>query len=609
MKKILSILIVCQLCVLAMAADEVEFVASAPPQVIMGKPFQLTYVVNQVVRDFRAPEFTDFEFLVGPYIAKSSSTSFENGKRTSSFRLTYTYTLKAKKEGTYTISPASVKIDGKQYTSNGVRITVLPPDAPNTGQSQAKNESVSGEQRDSERVNEENIFMRTLVSKTKVCEQEAILLTYKLYFAGIDVAQVTNNIRIPEFGGFLKQDLEQSEIQTELEHYDGRNYQTAVLYRTVLFAQRAGDIKIDPAQFEVVLRVQNRARVRSFFDINNTYTMVAKPLEAPGITIHVDALPSGKPMSYSGGVGQFTMDSKISSTDVQANEAITLTITIKGTGNLKLVKTPSVDWPDAFEVYDAKVTNDFTNTTAGTTGTKVIEYLAIPRAGGQYTIPAVEMAYYDINDKAYHTLRTKEYMVNIARTQGGQESNGVVNSYVNKEDIQQLATDIRYIHTDANVLTIPMHVLRFGSWSFWMCYFVPLLLVVIVFVVFRRRIKENADITRVRYKKANKVAQRRLKVAEKLLRANQKEAFYEEIERAAWTYLSDRLSVPTSQLNKENISQILRAKSVSEALIEMTMHVLSEAEFARYTPQVDGAMQDMFATTSKLINSLEEQKL
>jgi hypothetical protein len=377
----------------------------------------------------------------------------------------------------------------------------------------------------------------------------------------------------------------------------------------VLFAQRAGDIKIDPAQFEVVLRVQNRARVRSFFDINNTYTMVAKPLEAPGITIHVDALPSGKPMSYSGGVGQFTMDSKISSTDVQANEAITLTITIKGTGNLKLVKTPSVDWPDAFEVYDAKVTNDFTNTTAGTTGAKVIEYLAIPRAGGQYTIPAVEMAYYDTNDKEYHTLRTKEYTVNIARTQGGQESNGVVNSYVNKEDIQQLATDIRYIHTDANMLTKPMHVLRFGSWSFWMCYCVPLLLVVIVFVVFRRRIKENADITRVRYKKANKVAQRRLKVAEKLLRANQKEAFYEEIERAAWTYLSDRLSIPTSQLNKENISQILRAKSVSEALIEMTMHVLSEAEFARYTPQVDGAMQDIFATTSKLINSLEEQKL
>ena len=394
MKKILSILFILTVAIQVFAADGVEFKASAPAQVIAGRPFQLSYSVNQRAKDLRAPEFTDFEYIAGPYTSQSSSTSFVNGKRTSSFTLTYTYTLKAEKEGTYTIPPATIKVDGDQYTSNGVRITVLPPDNVNATASQTSN-SASGasQQREANDVSAENIFMRTLVTKTKVHEQEAILLTYKLYFAGVDVAQFTNNTRLPEFKGFLKQDLEIGEIQTELEHYNGRNYQTAVLYRALLFPQRSGDIKIDPAHFEAVLRVQNRAQVRSIFDdFFNSYTTALKPLEAAGVTIHVESLPAGKPSGFSGGVGQFAISSKISSTELQANEAVTLTVTIQGAGNMKLLKTPNVDWPEGFEVYDPKVTNNFKNTTAGTSGTKVIEYLAIPRAGGSYTIPAIAFA-------------------------------------------------------------------------------------------------------------------------------------------------------------------------------------------------------------------------
>jgi hypothetical protein len=205
MKKILSILFILTVAIHAFAADGVEFKASAPAQVIAGRPFQLTYTVNQRAKDLRAPEFTDFEYIAGPYTSQSSSTSFVNGKRTSSFTLTYTYTLKADKDGTYTIPPATIKVDGDQYTSNGVRITVLPPDNVSTANSGASNNaSGSSQPRETSNVSAENIFMRTLVSKTKVHEQEAILLTYKLYFAGVDVAQFTNNTRLPEFKGFLK---------------------------------------------------------------------------------------------------------------------------------------------------------------------------------------------------------------------------------------------------------------------------------------------------------------------------------------------------------------------------------------------------------------------
>ena len=615
MKRILSILFICSMALVAMAQD-VEFKASAPAQVIMGRPFQLTYSVNQRAKDLRAPEFTDFDYIAGPYTSQSSSTSFVNGKRTSSFNLTYTYTLIANKEGTFTISPATIKVDGEQYTSNGVRIIVLPADQPNNVSAGNTNTVGQTSQRptssQNDNVSEANIFVRTLVSKTRVREQEAILLSYKLYFAGVDVAQFTNNTRIPEFKGFLKQEIESGEIQTELEHYNGRNYQTAVLYRTLLFPQRSGDITIEPAQFEAVLRVQNRAQVRSIFDdFFGSYTAVNKPITAPGVTVHVLDLPANKPAGFSGGVGQFNLTSKISGTELNANEAVTLTLTIQGAGNMKLLKTPMVDWPEGFEVYDPKVTNNFKNTTAGVSGTKTIEYLAIPRAGGTYTIPPVRFAYYDTQEQDYRTITTPEYTLNIERAANEDVTAMVVNNFVQKENIQQLGTDIRYIHTAEQmpVADASSRAIRFGSLLFWLCYAIPSLLAALLFVIFRKKIKENADMTRVRYKKANKVAQRRLKVAEQLLKQNKKDAFFEEIERAAWTYLSDRLSIPTAQLNKENIAQILSNKGVSDMIIQEMMHVLSTAEFARYAPTSDHAMQEVYEDTIKIINQLESEKL
>lgn len=616
MKKVLSILFICSMALTAIAQD-VTFKASAPAQVVVGSPFQLTYSVNQRAKDLRAPEFTDFDYVAGPYTSTSQSTSFVNGKRTSSFQQTFTYTLIANKEGAFTIPPATIKVDGEQYSSNGVRITVLPPDQPTNASANgagATNQGATRSNSSANNVASENIFMRTLVSKTKVHEQEALLLSYKLYFAGVEVTQMTNNVRLPEFKGFLKQELEMAEIQTELEHYNGRNYQTAVLYRTLLFPQRSGDIVIDPAQFEAQLRVQNRAQVRSIFDdFFGSYTAVNKPLTAPGVTIHVESLPAGKPVGFSGGVGQFSMSSNISSTELQANDAVTLTLTIQGAGNMKLLKTPAVDWPEGFEVYDPKVSNNFRNSTSGVSGTKTIEYLAIPRAGGTYTIPAVQFSYYDTQTDTYKTLTTPEYTLNIARSASEDANAAVVNNYVQKEDIQQLGSDIRYIYAgELSALSrydMQNTTFVFGSWQFWLCYIVPALVAAVLFIIFRKKIKENADSTRVRYKKANKVAQRRLKAAEQLLKTDNKTAFFEEIERASWTYLSDRLSIPTAQLNKENIAQILANKGVSDALIQEVLHVLSTAEFARYAPTSDHAMQDIYNDTTKIINQLENCKL
>mgnify|MGYP002623687976 FL=1 len=618
MKKLLTILL--SLITLSVFADEVVFRANAPKQVVVGRPFQLTYSVNQRSRDLRAPEFTDFDVLSGPYTSTSSSTSFVNGKRTSSFEQTYTYMLMAQKEGTFTIGPATVKVDGENIQSNGVRIQVLPEDEETSPQPSPQGRGQSSGQSSSQSsanqggsVSSENLFVRTIASKTRVHEQEALMVTYKLYFANVDVAQLTNNTKLPEFTGFLKQELEQGEIQTELEHYNGRNYQTAVLYRTILYPQHSGDIKIDPANFEAVLRVQVQQRPRSIFDdFFGSYTNVTRMLTAPGVTIHVAALPGGKPAGFSGGVGRFTLTPTISQTELQTNDAVTIRLDISGSGNMKLLKTPAIEWPEGFEPYDPKVTNNFNTTTAGVSGTKSIEYLAIPRSAGEYTIPAVHFSYFDIDEKKYKTLSTPEYTIRVKRGAGepsaaGEQPSGVV-SYTQKEDIKQLGSDIRYIDTKL----VESRKTKVESYSYrylWLWYVIPLIIAMVLLVVLRKQIKEAADITRMRYKHANKVAQKRLKAAAAALKANDKDHFYEEIERAAWTYLSDRLSIPTADLNKENIASILRQKGVTEERIQEVMSVLSTAEFARYAPATDHAMDDLYRDTTNLINNLENEKI
>lgn len=595
-------------------AEEVVFQANAPKQVIVGKPFQLTFSVNQRAKDLRAPEITDFDILAGPYTSQSNSTSIINGQRSSSYQLSYTYTLMAQREGTFTIAPATITVGRDQYRSNGLKISVLPADE-QPAQQQSTQPSSQAQQQPArqsggEQVGGQNIFMKTMVTKTKVHEQECILLSYKIYWAGVELAQFTNNTKIPEFKGFLKQDLEQGEVQTQLEHYNGRNYQTAVIYQTLLYPQHTGDIQIDPASFEAVLRVQNRAQVRSIFDdFFGSYTNVTKTLTAPGTTIHVAGLPAGKPAGFSGGVGHFDLSSSLTGDQLTTNDAVTLKIDIKGTGNMKLLKTPAVEWPEGFEVYDPKVTNNFKNTTAGVSGTKSIEYLAIARAAGDYVIPAVQFSYYDTQSESYKTLTTPEYTIHVARGAGETEQGAAVTSYqgVNKEDIKQLGTDIRYIHSQA-LPTSHQSKLNGFSGLWWLAYVLPLLMAAVLFILFRKQISENADETHVRYKKAGKVAQKRLKKAKSLLSASSS-AFYEEIERAAWQYLSDRLSIPTADLSKDNIADLLRKKGATEDLIKEVHDVLSTAEFARYAPSAAGSMQDLYNNTAALIEKLENAKL
>ena len=581
------------------AAEPVRFTASAPSTVIVDKPFQLVYTVNATGKDLKVPEFTNFEVLAGPFESRSSSYQVINGKTSSSLSISYTFTLQGLKTGTYSVPPASIIVDGQKHSSNGLSIKVLPDDGSDAAGSSAAQSGAS-----TAKITNDKIFIRTNVSKSSVYEQEPVVVTYKLYTLA-DVAGM-NNMKMPDFNGFLKQELDQSQNkQLSYENFNGKNYGTIVLYQVLLYPQRTGDITIDKASFEAVIRVQNKTQVRSIFDdFFDSYTNVNKALVAPAVKVKVYPLPGAKPAGFSGTVGQLSMSSTISATQVKANEAVTLKVVISGSGNMKLIKNPDIELPEGFEIYDPKVNNNFKTTTSGVSGTKTIEYLFIPRNAGDFEIPAAEFVYFDLQEKTYKTLRTPVYNLKVSKGEGGESV--VSGNYVNKEDVKQLGKDIRFIETKPFKLTKKTEPV-FGTVEGWILYLIPLLVALFLFFVLKRKALENSNIEFVRNKKANKQAQKRLKMAQKLLNEGKKDKFYEEVLKAVWSYLSDKLAIPAASLTKERVEAELTEKGVNADAIKQFTDILNTCEFARYAPNSgQQEMGNLYAEAIDAISNLED---
>jgi hypothetical protein len=589
-------------------AQNVTFKASAPSSVVMGTRFNLSFSVNvHNSTELRVPNEVseNFDVLMGPSTSTNSQISFVNGKQSSSVSTTTTYVLLPKKEGSFKIGAASIKIGNSEYKSNELTISVLSSDD-TSQQSGEGQQSQQGSQSNNAAasVSGNDVFLRLNISKNSVYEQEGFLVTVKLYTT-TDISGV-NNVKFPEFEGFLAQDIEQSDAQWKLEKYNGRNYNTAVMKQTVLYPQRSGKLTIGSAKVQAVIRIRNQSRGRSLFeDFFDTYQDVARDLSTQPVNIDVKPLPTGKPVSFSGAVGEFSMTSDINKTNLKTNEAVTLKITIKGNGNIKLIKNPDVVFPNDFETYDPKPENNFKVSTSGSSGTKTIEYMAIPRFAGDFEIPAVSFSYFDTKSESYKTLSTEAYKLHVEKGDGSSESAPVVSNYTNRESVKLLGQDIRYIKVN-KVNFIIDNELFFGSFIYVMAYVMIAILFIVFFVIYRKQVQENANIALVRTKKANKTAIKRLKQAEKLLKENEEEAFYEELLRALWGYLSDKLNMPQSELTKDNVASELTKYGVAEELVKEFLEIINTCEFARFAPaESSGAMDKLFNETVDAIGNME----
>jgi hypothetical protein len=444
------------------------------------------------------------------------------------------------------------------------------------------------------------------VSKSSVYENEGFLVTFKLYSL-VDVTGF-DNIKFPEYEGFIAQEIELPENQQmNLENYQGRNYRTIVLKQTILYPQRSGKITINQGKFDANIRVRSQSqKSRSFFDdFFDTYTNVKKILMSSSATIDVKALPAGKPASFLGAVGDYKMTSSINTTQLKTNEPVTIKISISGNGNIKLVKNPEIVFPNDFEIYDPKIDVNTRVSTSGVSGTKTIEYYAVPRYAGDFTIPKAALSYFDLKTGTYKTLSTEEYHLRVEPgAGGGNASASTIVPGINKEDVRFVGKDIRYIKTGD--FSFHKGNFFFGTLNYILCYLIPALLFVVLFIVYRKQVRENANIALVRTKKANKVASKRLKTAQKYLKENQREAFYDETLKAVWGYLSDKLNIPVSNLTKDNVETELTKYGANEELISQFRNILNTAEFARFAPsQGHEAMGELYNSTVEVINKME----
>ena len=605
MKKLIIILMTLMAYSTQTFADKVSFVASAPDVVVVGDQFRLSYTVTtQKVKDFRAPSIKGFDVLMGPSRSEQSSTQIVNGSVSSTSSITFTYILMANTAGEFTVPGASIVADGNQMISNSVKIKVLPQDQ-NHNSSRRNNDNSSSIQPSSNAsVSNQDLFITATASKTNVYEQEAFVLTYKIYTRESNLQ--LNNAKLPDFKGFHSQEIEMTtNARWTPEHYKGRNYYTTVYRQFVLFPQQSGKLFIEPAQFQMTVNkpVQSADPFDAFFNGGNNVIEIKKPITTPKIAINVNPLPAGKPTNFLGGVGEFNISSSINSKELKTNDAITIKLVISGTGNLKLISNPEIKFPDDFEVYDPKVDNQVRLTKEGLTGNKVIEYLAIPRHAGTYKIPGVSFSYFDIRSKSYKTLNTEDYVINVEKGAGNADQ--VIANFTNKEDLKVLGEDIRYIKQN-EVTFQPKGSFFYGSMSYWLFYIIPALAFILFFIIYRKQAAENANVAKMRTKKANKVAIKRMKLAGKLLSENKKDAFYDEVLKALWGYISDKLNIPVSRLSKDNIEEKLRNHGVSEELIKEFLNALNDCEFARFAPGDENqAMDKVYSSSIEVISKME----
>lgn len=583
-------------------SSEAQISVSAPSRVSAGENFRIAYTINtQDVEDFKAGNIpSGLELIAGPYTSQQSSYQMINGHTSSSSSITFTFTLYAGKDGSFVVSPAHARIRGKWVASRPVRITVSGRARNSGGGAPQMHQDAGGQQEEiapgGSAITGKDLFIKVTANKYRVHEQEPVLLTYKVYTL-VDLTQLEG--KMPDLTGFHSQEIPLPQQKSfHVERVNGRPYRCVTWSQYLMYPQMTGALKIPSITFKGIVVQQNRNvdPFEAFFNGGSGYVEVKRNIVAPGVDIQVDPLPA-KPVGFSGGVGKFSISAKLDKNEVKAGDPVTLRVVISGLGNLKLIKQPVVEFPKGFDKYDPKITDKTKLTNAGVGGSMVYDYLAVPRNQGTYTIPSVSFIYYDVNANAYKTLHTQQFVVHVAPGDG----KGSSESFDNPED-----NDIHALKTGPSDST-SVGDFFLGSAAYWISLLLPLIAFVVLLIIFRQRAIENADVVKMRGKRANKIARKRLKKASRLMFEHNSAEFYDEVLRALWGYVSYKLNMPVESLSKENIKEKLASRGVNEDIIGKFISALEECEFERYAPGDEaGNMEKTFQSAMTAIIEIED---
>jgi hypothetical protein len=585
-------------------AQDVRFAASAPEVVELGKQFRLMYTVNAQASNFSAQAVDGIVVLAGPQTSQASNVSIINGKVSQVFELRYTYVIQATKEGQITIPPAEVIVNKKVYKSNPINIEVIkgtPKEvnsAKQAGMNQAQGEANKGSDSD--------LYIKITVNKAKVHREEHLVATIKLYHR----KSITNfgKYKLPTMDGFISEEIyAPNTIKWTSENVNGTIYETCVLRKYILFPQKTGKITISPMELEVAYRKASSRRSRSAFDefFGNVNSEVRNVVSNP-VEITVVELPKNKPYNFSGAVGQFKITTSIDNLSVKTNDAVNLRVKISGNGNIKYINAPKIDFPTDFDVYDPKVNDNIKYSESGSIGFKSFEYLMIPRHAGDFTIPAFKFSYFDTQSNKFVTENLGPYSINVAKSDG--DTTVTVSSAYSKEDLRFLGQDIRFIK-NKDIELVKTNQFLFGSRIFYLGYILSLLVFFVILILRRKKMKESINVTLVRNKKANKFARKRLNKASGFMKKNIKEAFYEELVKALWGYISDKLGIPAADLSKDKARSEMISKNVDVEYIDQILDIIDRCEYARYAPVTEETKMDTLYNDSIKVISKLQQKL
>ena len=595
-----SILLICLFIACACFSQVIR--VSTPSRVEAGENFRVSFkVTTQDVDDFRSGlHSTDVvEVIAGPYTSSESSFQMVNGHTSSSSSITYTYTLYAAKSGVYNIPAAHARVGGKQISSRPAKVTVV-------GSAQGRgNNSPKMHEDDNypphmkaagSAISGRDLFIKVSANKRKVYEQEPILLTYKVYTL-VDLTQLEG--KMPELTGFHTQEIPLPQQKSfHIERVNGKPYRTVTWSQYVMYPQMTGKMEIPSITFKGIVVQQNRSvdPFEAFFNGGSGYVEVKRNIVAPSIKIDVLPLPH-KPANFSGGVGKFNISAQLNKNELKAGDPLSLRIVVGGIGNLKLIKQPVVNFPKDWDKYDPKVTDKTKLTSNGLEGNMIYDILAVPRNQGHYTIPPVELTYYDTSLNQYKTIKTQSFEIEVAKGDGSRSS--VVDySKDQPKDIKDIKKGEAELHSVDNFF--------FGSVGYLMSLLIPFAAFVALLVIFRKRAIDNADLVKMKGKKANKIATKRLRQANKLMLAGKTNEFYDEVLRALWGYVGDKLNMPAEKLSRENISEKLQSHNVDDNTISKFLSAIDDCEMMRFAPgDPEGNMNKTFESAMTAIMEIE----
>jgi hypothetical protein len=602
LKKYILVFLAASLPYLA-AGQDISLTADYPGVVNAGQQFTVTWNVNTGDGQFAAPSFNGFYKLMGPQTSFSSNTQIINGKISRSSSYSYTYYLQALKEGKFVIPPATLTLRNKSYKSDSLRIEVIGATASRPVNAAPGEENA--EETEVEPGVDNNIFLKLTLSRRDVYLGEPILATVKIY-TRIDLSGI-NEIKYPDFQGFLKIDLDTPPLTSlKRENVNGTIYGTGVVQQFLLYPQITGDVTIDPVQISVLMQQKSGQKDPIFGDFFSTFTTVPKALISQPVQVKVNPLPGVQPSDYSGIVGKAELTATLSKDTVNVNDAISLKFILRGNGNLKLAAAPAVKMPPDVEVYDPKVSEDLKNGPNGTSGQKTFEYLLIPRQYGEYKVPPVSYSYFDINSKRYERIVTPELHF-YAKKGSGQNAGITVYGGISKENVQYLGKDIRFIQTTPGTLRRAGNLLSSKN-SFYSIYAFALVIFFALLFLRREHIRRNADLTSVRNRKSAKVAGKRLKEASLCLSEGATDRFYEEILKAIWGYIGDKLSIPVSDLTRANALSSLSEYGIGEDEIINLNAILDKCEYVRFAPSSsETEASKIFEDASRFIRNVENR--